>query len=400
MAERLDLPRFSIQERDTRWENIRREMAAQGLNALVVFGNSSKWDSGTANVRYLTHVGGNGEEALVVFPLEGEPTCFLWAGGPYVAWWQQAQDWTNDIRPRPSKSWAAATIEGLRNFKLTDKKIGVVGLGGMAEPEGIFPYEAFRRIREALPRADFENSTEILECLRMVKSKEEVDFQRRAAVIAQRAIDVMAETARPGVKEFEIYAHMVHEMLSQGAEFPVMLLWQASSAPRHASRFPTSHPLTPGDIIVNEISPKYGGYFAHPHQPVVIGEPSLEVQGLFDACRKAFEAGMETLREGIDLRDASRAVSEPLREAGFTWSHPLIHGLGLSVPEFPSSSPDPMSKSPQEHIPIRRGMVLALQPVAASKDSALAIPYGCTVLIAEDGPIRLCPRPVELIVIH
>ena len=59
---------LSTSERDRRWATVRAEMAVRGLDALVVRGLSSKWDGGTANIRYLTQIGGNGEDAMAVFP--------------------------------------------------------------------------------------------------------------------------------------------------------------------------------------------------------------------------------------------------------------------------------------------------------------------------------------------
>ena len=60
---------LSLAERDRRWAAIRSAMAERGLGALIIRCISSKWDSGTANVRYVSQIGGNGEEAIVVFPM-------------------------------------------------------------------------------------------------------------------------------------------------------------------------------------------------------------------------------------------------------------------------------------------------------------------------------------------
>ena len=58
---RLDLrpytPQISLQERDRRWQAVRKEMEAQGLDCLVVWGNTLSQGLGMINVRYLTQIG-------------------------------------------------------------------------------------------------------------------------------------------------------------------------------------------------------------------------------------------------------------------------------------------------------------------------------------------------------
>ena len=54
-------------------------MSEQGLDCLIIRGISSKWDSGIANIRYVSQIGGNGEEAMAVFPRKGDPIILVWS---------------------------------------------------------------------------------------------------------------------------------------------------------------------------------------------------------------------------------------------------------------------------------------------------------------------------------
>ena len=69
-----DVPRLSLTERDTRWAWVRSLMDRDGLDAIVALHNSSNWDAGNANGRYLSCIGGNCAQISVVFPREGEVT--------------------------------------------------------------------------------------------------------------------------------------------------------------------------------------------------------------------------------------------------------------------------------------------------------------------------------------
>lgn len=102
MRRTLELPRFSLEERDNRWSKVRRAMKENNLDCLVLCGIPYKWDYGVANARFLSQIGGNAAFNFMVFPLEDEPTCFVLMP-TFVGYWLRTQDWVTDIRPKKRK---------------------------------------------------------------------------------------------------------------------------------------------------------------------------------------------------------------------------------------------------------------------------------------------------------
>src|SRR3981189_2486823 len=86
----LELPRLSRNERDRRWALVREKMKARGLDAIVLWGWPKMWDFYPANARYLCPVGGNAEFNVLIFPLAGEPTCFVQMP-TFIEGWRSAQ---------------------------------------------------------------------------------------------------------------------------------------------------------------------------------------------------------------------------------------------------------------------------------------------------------------------
>src|SRR4030042_29291 len=121
MNKTLELTQLSLAERARRWKAIRDAMRAQKLDCLIVWGANSNWDSKMANVRYLTQIGGNGEQAWVVFPLTGEPTCFT-SFAWITDWWRYSQSWIKDIQPF-QKSWASLLAARLKELGLEKRNI-------------------------------------------------------------------------------------------------------------------------------------------------------------------------------------------------------------------------------------------------------------------------------------
>lgn len=99
MRDRLELPRLSVVERDRRWTVTRAAMRARGIDCLVLWGWPAMWDFATANARYLSPIGGNAENNTLIFPLEGEPTSFVFMP-TFIEYWKRAQDWVTDVRSR------------------------------------------------------------------------------------------------------------------------------------------------------------------------------------------------------------------------------------------------------------------------------------------------------------
>ncbi|HEY2531793.1 MAG TPA: hypothetical protein VGJ20_28340 [Xanthobacteraceae bacterium] len=112
MRDRLELPRMSIAERDRRWTITREQMRAHGIECLVLWGWPAMWDFSTANARYLCPIGGNAENNTLIFPVQGEPTSFVFMP-TFVEYWKRAQDWVHDVRARRD-TWAetVGTLEG------------------------------------------------------------------------------------------------------------------------------------------------------------------------------------------------------------------------------------------------------------------------------------------------
>src|ERR1700733_10224216 len=119
------VPQLSHTERERRWERVRKKMALQGLDALILLGTDISWGMGMANLRYLLQVD-NATGAEGLFPLDGEPVA--WSGASHVNrptnMMHSVQDWVADQR---SRGGIRAVAAELRDRGLSGSRIGVVG---------------------------------------------------------------------------------------------------------------------------------------------------------------------------------------------------------------------------------------------------------------------------------
>jgi len=334
MRSRLELPRLSLKERDRRWALIRGNMKDQGLDCLLLFGIPSMWDFTTANARFVTHIGGNAAFNITVFPLEDEPTVFILMP-TFTEYWKRAQDWVKDIRPRKG-TWAQSIALRLKELGLETKAIGVDGLAGPLDQDGWTPYSVYDGLLKLLPEARLVNVMDMLEKLRTVKSDEEIEMLEKAAHLGDLMLDACAQTARPGVREAEVYARMMEVMLANGGEEPTLFLWASDALPLpHPFRLPTMRPLEQGDLIICEMHPKYGGYYTHLERTFSLGKPRKEYLKIYEGCLKTFQRIAELCLPGNAVTEVMEEAAKVISANGLGICEAGIHGHGLSSLEYP-----------------------------------------------------------------
>ena len=418
-----DFPLLSLQERDRRWNVIRREMSRRGLDVLIICGDQSNWGGNMANVRYVT---GIGDMSWAVFPAKDEPILLTWWVTPFETKqnpqvdpltaqirakvkseartrspWGLAAPWVREIRqgwPR----WSEPVLRALRDLGLERGAVGLVGASQGLEPEGHFPWKTYEALRTALPHASFVDATDIVEGARLCKSAEEIRCIEKAAEIADIGIEALVKAARPGADESEVYGRVIGAMLAAGSERFVMIYWTSGQAPTHVQLFaPTHRTLQKGDLFLTEVTPRYAGYVAHPHQPVSVGAPLPEYQKMLELLREVHEAGLARLRPGVTMREMEEMLTRPVEAKGYSYLHLPFHGMGLAGLEFPNANfwgkANPIMASAPD-MKFEEGMVIAYEPMISTGDRKIGLQLGDTVILTRDGARRLSRYAREIMV--
>lgn len=334
MRDRLELPRMSLAERDRRWQITREQMRARGIECLLLWGWPAMWDFSTANARYLCPIGGNAENNTLIFPSSGEPTSFVFMP-TFVEYWKRAQDWVSDVRARRG-TWSQTVAARLKEMGLERAVIGMDGLAGPLDPDGWVPHSIIESLKAALPNVRFVELGDLLETTRSVKSPEEIALLERAAALGDKMLQACRDRAGPGVRESEVYAHMMAAMLADGGEEPTLFLWACDRHPLpHPFRLPTARRMEPRDVITCEIHPKTGGYFTHVERTFCLGQPDKELQRIYDGCTAAFRRGMELFGPGKSIVACMDEVKRVIDDAGLGICETGIHGHGLASLEYP-----------------------------------------------------------------
>lgn len=403
MGELYPYPHFSLAERDRRWRAVRELMRRQKIDVIVTPQNSGHSTDFQANTRYLTHCGGGGDADIAgVFPLEGEVTAIATSAAER---WPTVQDWTNDVR-EARRNYGRIIVERLKELKVDRGRIGITGLGeveGTRTPEGTILYGTWKLIREAFPNAELVDATPILTEVRYVKSPEEIDALTRSMEIIELAYEAEIRAARPGVKDWEVWAITQSALMLHGSEMPVHCNWVSGRNPKRTLTRPSMRILERGDLIINEVEASWIGYRSQGVQPVFVAVADPVHLELIKVQHEVFHKVLEALKPGVtvgELAELTRsscqqAASRSGLAAGATASL-TMHGRGAGDdgPIITSAARSPR----QLAVTLREDMVFIFKPSVLSADRQSICTWGDTVVVAARGGRRLGKRPHGLAV--
>jgi Xaa-Pro aminopeptidase len=381
----------------------------RGLGCLIVgsFRSRELYDG------YLTN---DHLDAVIVFPLEGEPTALTWNTTHLSRALESAGRgvtlWMNDCRPGFG---GAATAAVIREKGCGGSRIGVVGLGATAagEREGIVPHTFWTNLVRELPEAAFEDLSQPFGDLVLVKSEEELALVRYAASVSEAACRIMLETSRPGIAEDALYAEVMREIFRHGADvrYPMMSLHSgprniAWGRPRWIVSAEPPRVLARGDMVQAEIHTCYAGQEAQVQMSVALDPIDPVNRRCAEVARRAYEAGLAAIRPGMILADLVRVMERPLREAGAWAKTPLVHTMNFGATGVSGIGREQLDGTPEGTIEprtpaSRRGdlvlqpdMVLELEPNACV--GTYRVNLGAGVVVTATGCEELNALPTRV----
>jgi Xaa-Pro aminopeptidase len=387
-------PRFSPQEYQRRYTNIRAMMAERGLDCLLIVGGTAAYGRMWANVRYVTNmVGGKADQTgYVIFPKEGEPLPFV--RGHATAKGMLAQSVVHRIG-LAGHDLLAAVAGGIAEFGYANGHIGIVAY----DPNTSIPQNHWEYFRSKLPRAEFSFVTREYLALRLIKSQEEIDCLERSSLANDAGIRALAARARPGATERQLFAAVYEAAILAGGEMGMIQL--ASGAmdeddvndqrPRPCERV-----LGPRDLINNELGIFYNGYEGQSGKPIVTGPPTPRVREMFDVALEAYRAIAATLVPGKGSQDSVRAA-QCIRDAGYEAFGGFIQGMHGNHPRHEPEVGFGDRGGSRQPFTYQEGMVFVVQPHIVDRDETISLFLGDTFAITADGPRCLNRLPPALI---
>jgi Xaa-Pro dipeptidase len=197
----------------------------------------------------------------------------------------------------------------------------------------------FRLLSEAAPRAEFISGEDSVSKLRMYKDQNEISAMRKAANIAQQALNAALPLVKIGLTEQELAAELTLQLIRAGCDpqvpFAPIVSSGFNAANPHAT--PTDRKLSPGDLLVIDWGASYEGYFSDITRTFAIGDIESEYAHIGRIVLDANTTGRKTAQTGIVAEAVDQATRAVIEAAGYGsyFTHRTGHGLGMEGHEDP-----------------------------------------------------------------
>ena len=197
----------------------------------------------------------------------------------------------------------------------------------------------YQFIQNAVPGCRISGAQPLFTELRLRKTEEELDCMRKAAIIAQDALEETLKLVKPGVTERELGSELVAQMLRMGSDpklpFDPIVGSGPNSANPHAEV--SDRQLQRGDFLLFDWGARWKGYCSDITRTFVVGEASDKQIEIYNTVLAANRAALAAVRPGVtagSIDDAGRAVINA-KGYGQYFTHRIGHGLGLEEHEEP-----------------------------------------------------------------
>ncbi len=378
---------FSADELAERRDRVIASMTEAGLEGLLLFRQESLY--------YLT---GHDTYGFVFFQclyLGADGKMTLLARAPEL---RQARHTSviEDVRVWMDRQGAnpAAELRGiLEEHGCRGRRLGIelesYGLTGRNE----------KRVSEALQGfCELEDASFLVSRLRVVKSPTEMAYVRKAAELADQALEAALALAVPGGYEGDILAVMMETIFRGDGDFPAhdfiigsgedALLYRYHSGRRH---------LGERDQLFLEFAATFRHYHSNLIQMVLIGPPSQRQIDMHTAVVDAFHAALEALRPGRPIGEVFDAHARVLDDAGYRDHRMNACGYSLGAAFIPNWMDWPMFYHGNPVI-AEPNMVFFPQTYLADTPNGLVMGVGQTVVVTETGCESLSRATLELLV--
>jgi len=248
-----------------------------------------------------------------------------------------------------------------------------------------------------------------------LKSQREIEVMLRGGEILGAALTLMRDAVRPGITTLELdeigdrYIRQ-HEGATPAFKglygFPRSACISVNEEIVHG--IPSRKKvLAEGDIVTLDLGVKLAGYYTDSAITVPVGEIDAETQRLLDVTEESLRVGIAAAVVGNHVGDIGHAVQQLVEPAGFTIVRDLVgHGVGLGPHEEPQV---PNHGKPGRGPKLLPGLTIAIEPMVnagvantrtlpdkwtvVTADGKRSAHFEHTIVVTEDGPVILTPRP-------
>lgn len=358
-----------------RLERLREQMAQQGMDALVIYGDNYSY----ADLCYLTNYFPKVRGGIGIIPLSGDISLLLNIGSRDVPF-AKSLTWVEDVRASGQLGRDGAEV--LKEKGLAQAKVGLMDSG-----KG-FPLPQLEELKQSLPQVQWQPSHSMLQQMRLQKSAKELAALRQAGLVLDGIRKGAQEFIKPGRKEYEIVADIDRLARDKGVEDIRILAGEKRLQP-------PSFKMTAnvGDHWALYLAIQHERYWAEVGRTYVLSGES-KIQSAYQKAQEIVGQMAIQLKRGNAVKAIDETARKQLGEFyASAASYGVGNGIGLNQWEAPflsEAEARQVGSSPAGTASLNENMTLALR-VAFENEGKLIL-FGDSYEVTPDGPKSLTTK--------
>lgn len=213
-------------------------------------------------------------------------------------------------------------------------------------------------LAEKLPEVVLQPFSGLVEEIRAVKDKKEIETIAKALAIAESGLKNLLPSLFPSMQEKEAAWLLEQNLRNLGAEglsFPTIVACGTNAAKPHA--IPSDKVFMDKTPVLFDWGCRVQGYCSDITRSFFLKQADDTFMKIFDIVKKAQEEATRAIRSGVTGKEVDGIARKIISDAGFGdfFGHGLGHGVGLAIHEAPRLSP-------LQETRLETGMVVTVEP--------------------------------------
>lgn len=201
----------------------------------------------------------------------------------------------------------------------------------------------------------------------VVKTREEIEIMREAALLVSKTLGMLATEIKPGVTTLQLDQWAEQYIRDHGGipgflglyGCPCTLLTSVNEQIVHG--LPTNRPLEDGDIVSCDLGAIVNQYYGDHCYTFEVGDVVPEIKKLLQVTKESLYVGIREFKTGNRVEDVGSAIQKYAESHGYSVVRELVgHGIGKKMhegPEMPNYGKRGRGKLFVE------GMTVAIEPM-------------------------------------
>jgi len=380
---------FSKEEFNNRKLKVLKSMKGQNLNALLMFKQESMyWLTGYDTFGFVFF------QSLI---LKDDGEIVLLTRAPDL---RQAQNTSNikNIIIWEDKEGSNPT-DVLKNL-LIDLKLKGKNIGIEYDSYGLTGRNTLKLNESLKDFGNLEDKSELISFLRVIKSDEEIVYVRKAAELADNALEAVWKIAKAGVNEGKILAEMQRVIFEGGGDYPANEFVIGSGHNALLCRYQTEKRiLSKPDQLTIEWAGTYKHYHSAMMRTLPISKADKKHYKMYEACFDTLTGCEKKLIPGNKVGEVFDIHAKIFDNHGYKSSRMNACGYSLGSTFAPNWMDCPPMIFTGNPLIIKPGMVFFMHMILMDSKTQLAMNLGETYLVTENGNERLGKQKLDLVIL-